>query len=156
VNRSLTASLRRTRIALAAIACAASITSVAQAGTVHFESPSGNINCYVFSTPKSSADCIVRTATWPHPPRKPSSCDLDWMPYEVAVYGRTVTLGGCRGDVGPRCYAGSGRCEVLAYGSSVTLGTVRCSSATTGVTCRSTVGTRAGFRVARESVVVYR
>jgi hypothetical protein len=155
MQRSRSATLRRALALLAVVAASGSIAGAASAQTVHFESPSGNINCFMFSTPASSADCIVRTATWPNPPKKPSTCDLDWMPHEAALYGQKVTLGGCRGDVGPLCYAGSGHCKVLAYGSSVTVGKVRCSSATAGVTCRSTVGAKAGFRIARQNVVVY-
>ncbi len=128
---------------------------VASAASVHFESPSGNINCFVDSTPSSFAECLVRAGSWPHLAPKPRSCTLDWAPYTISVTGRRVSVGACRGDVGPLCYAGSGRCTVLAYGTSVTVGTVRCSSATTGVTCRSTVGAHHGFRIARQGVVLY-
>jgi hypothetical protein len=129
---------------------------VASAASAHFESPSGNINCYVGSTPSSFAECLVRSGSWPRLAPKPRSCTLDWAPYTVSVTGQRVSVGACRGDVGPLCYAGSGRCTVLAYGTSVTVGHVRCGSATTGVTCRSTVGARHGFRIARQNVVLYR
>jgi hypothetical protein len=141
-------------ITVATLACLAS-AGVASAASVHFESPSGNINCYVYSTPSSFAECLVRSGSWPHLPPKPRSCTLDWAPYSVGLTGQRVSLGACRGDVGPLCGAGSGRCTVLAYGTSVTVGTVRCSSATTGVTCRSTIGAHHGFRIARQSVVRY-
>jgi hypothetical protein len=155
MNRSRTATLRRLLGLLVVAVASGSIASAASAAAVHFESPSGNINCFMFSTPSSTADCIVRTATWPNPPKKPSTCHLDWMPHEAALYGQKVTLGGCRGDVGPLCSTGSGHCKVLAYGHSFTVGNVRCSSFTAGVTCRRTVGAKAGFRIARQSVVVY-
>jgi hypothetical protein len=45
---------------------------------------------------------------------------------------------------------------VLAYGTSVTVGTIRCSSATSGVTCRSTRGAHHGFLIARQNVALYR
>jgi hypothetical protein len=81
---------------------------------------------------------------------------LDWDPYTVGLSGQRPSLGACRGDVGPRCYAGSGHCSVLAYGTSVTVGTIRCSSATSGVTCRSTRGAHHGFLIARQNVALYR
>jgi hypothetical protein len=156
MHRPLRPALRRTRIALAVVVVAGSVAGVASAGTVHFESPSHNINCFMLSTPTTSADCIVRTATWPNPPKKPSSCDLDWMAHEVGLYRQKVAVGGCRGDVGPLCYTGPGHCTVLGYGESVKVGTIRCSSASAGVTCRSTVGKRVGFLIARERYAVYR
>ena len=130
--------------------------TAASATQLHFRSPSGNINCYVFSTAGGVADCLVRQATWRNKPPKPASCDLDWAPTELQLTRTHVTVGGCRGDVGPRCYPGGDRCSVLAYGHSVTLGPVRCSSATTGVTCRRTTGSRPGFTIARERYTVYR
>jgi hypothetical protein len=44
----------------------------------------------------------------------------------------------------------------LAYGRALTLGSVRCVSATNGVTCRRLDGRRVGFRVAREGYTLYR
>jgi hypothetical protein len=141
-------------ITVAALPALAS-AGVASAASVHFESPSGNINCYVDSTPSSFAECLVRSGSWTHLPPKPHSCTLDWAAYTVGLSGQRVSLGACRGDVGPLCYAGSGHCTVLAYGASVTVGSIRCSSATAGVTCRSTVGAHHGFRIARQGVVRY-
>jgi len=111
-----------------------SAESAGAATQVHFKSPSGNINCFVFATQGGVADCFVRTATWPSIPRKPTSCTLDWAPTEVQLVRSHVTLGACRGDVGPRCYTGGDRCTVLAYGRSVTIGAVRCASSTSGIT----------------------
>lgn len=150
--------LRACGTSVAVIVCTGLIATVSAAATtqLHFKSPSGNINCYLFATQGGVADCIVKTATWPKLPKKPASCTLDWAPTEVQLVKSHVSLGGCRGDVGPRCYAGGDRCSVLAYGHSVTLGGVRCSSSTSGITCRRTAGSRPGFRVARERVVVYR
>ena len=132
-------------------------TGAAPARTqLHFKSPSGNINCFVFATQGGVADCVVRTATWASIPRKPTSCTLDWAPTEVQLVRSHVTLGACRGDVGPRCYTGGDRCTVLAYGRSVTIGAVRCVSYPSGITCRRTSGSRPGFLLARERVLVYR
>jgi hypothetical protein len=141
---------------LVSVVATVSATASSAASQVHFKSPSGNINCYVFSTQGGFADCIVRQADWPSLPRKPKTCDLDWAPTEVALGKTTVSRGQCRGDVGPRCDVGGDRCSVLAYGHRVEVGTIRCSSAANGITCRRTTGTRAGFRIAREGVVVFR
>jgi hypothetical protein len=141
---------------LVSVVAMVSATPSSAASQVHFKSPSGNINCYVFSSQGGFADCIVRTATWPSLPRKPRSCDLDWAPTEVALGKSTVSRGQCRGDIGPLCLASGDRCSVLAYGRSIEVGTIRCSSAANGITCRRTTGTRAGFRVAREGVAVFR
>jgi hypothetical protein len=149
--------LRRALLGVLVATCAGSLAAGADAATVHFKSPSGNINCFMFSTQGGVVDCIVRHASWPHPPPRPKSCDLDWMPFEVQLTGRHVVVGGCRGDIGPLCGASGGRCTVLAYGRSVTLGTVRCSSAPSGITCRRTTGPRhPGFLLAREKVVTLR
>jgi hypothetical protein len=141
---------------LVAAVCALGASASHAATEAHFRSPSGSINCYVFPGEGGAADCVVRSASWKHLPAKPEACDLDWSPTEVQLGRTAVSVGQCRGDVGPRCYSGGGRCSVLAYGRSITIGTIRCSSAPSGVTCRRTTGARPGFRVAREGVVVFR
>jgi hypothetical protein len=156
MNRTALARLARLATAtLVAVVAAASATAASASTQVHFKSPSGNINCFVFATQGGSADCIVRSASWPTPPRKPAACDLDWSPTEVQLGTTHVSVGQCRGDVGPRCYTGGDRCAVLAYGQSIKVGTIRCSSAANGITCRRMTGTRPGFRVAREGLVVF-
>ena len=149
----------RRRLAAAVLVAAVCATgaSVSNAATqAHFRSPSGSINCYLFAADGGAADCLVRDASWRHLPAKPAACDLDWSPTEVQLGRTAVSVGQCRGDVGPRCYSGGGACTLLAYGRSITIGTIRCSSAATGITCRRTTGRRPGFRVAREAVVVFR
>jgi hypothetical protein len=149
---------RRIRRVCAAAALGALALSPAaatrSAQDVHFRSPSGNINCRLSAT---YVDCLVRHATWRRPPAKPASCDLDWAPFEISMSGRTVHLGGCRGDVGPVCMASAGlACRVLRYGQSVAPGQIRCTSSMAGVTCRRRDGRRAGFLIARERYVLYR
>jgi hypothetical protein len=151
--------LRAVALRLALLAGLVATLSAGAAGAatqVHFKTPSGNINCYLFSAQGGVADCIVLQASWTNAPPKPKACDLDWVPTELALGKTYVSVGGCRGDVGPRCYTGGGNCSVLAYGHSITMGTIRCSSATSGLTCRRTTGRHAGFRLARESFPVYR
>lgn len=153
-------SIRRAWQLLAVLVIAAAAAGVARpagaATHVHFKSPSGTINCMVFSAQGGFADCVVRKASWASTPKRPRSCHLDWSANEVELGRTTVSLGQCRGDVGPRCYTGGDRCSVLAYGRSVTVGSIRCHSAASGITCRRTNGNHPGFFVSREGVVVYR
>ena len=121
---------------------------------VHFQSPSGNINCILDAT---YADCLVRRHAWRNPPARPAACDLDWVPSEVSLSGRRLSVGACRGDVGPLCLGSGGlRCTTLAYGRSVVVGAIRCASARNGVTCRRRDGRRIGFRIAREGYTLFR
>ena len=74
----------------------------AAAGTTgaHFRSPSGNINCRM---ERAFVDCLVRADTWPRHAMRPPGCDVDWVPAELSLSARRVTVGSCRGDVGPEC-----------------------------------------------------
>lgn len=121
---------------------------------VKFQSPSGNVNCAVGPT---WAECVLRRNTWRVLPRRPASCDLDWVAANVSLSGRRLYVGACRGDIGPLCLPGPAlRCSTLRYGRSVTVGIVTCSSARNGVTCRRRDGRRVGFRIAREGYVLFR
>jgi hypothetical protein len=143
-------------VALALTFHAASATST----LVHFQSPSGNINC--IGAPAGAlggpafVDCLVRANTWPSKRAKPVSCDLDWDPTTLGLSKRKVFVGSCRGDIGPLCVHTSDGCRTLAYGRRVDIGPIRCTSATAGVTCRYRTAPRAGFRIAREGYVLYR
>ncbi|MDX6536221.1 MAG: hypothetical protein QOD37_562, partial [Gaiellales bacterium] len=144
----------RRAIAIAFVVLAACVSAPAQAATpfVHFRSPSGAINCIGGSTPVF-VDCLVRGASWAKPPAKPARCDLDWDAYELGLVSRTVSIGACRGDVGPRCFHD---CTTLRYGKSLNIGPIRCRSAANGITCRYVRGTLAGFRIARDGYIVWR
>jgi hypothetical protein len=122
---------------------------------VHFRTPSGNINCIgsVGGTIPVFVECMSRQAKWPHTPPRPIGCDLDWEPYNLGLSQRRVSIGACRGDVGPRCF---NDCTTLRYGRSVNIGPIRCRSAVNGVTCRYVRGKLAGFRIARQGYVVWR
>src|SRR4051812_43542356 len=128
-------------------------------GLVHFQSPSGNINCYAgpaFQGSPAFAECLVRKQAWPRLAPKPKNCDLDWDPATLAVGHRRVSVGSCRGDIGPLCVYTSDKCTTLGYGHSVTAGPIRCTSTMAGVTCRYTTAPRVGFLIAREHYVLYR
>ena len=107
-------------------------------GPRHFQTPSGNIGCYL---DRSGARCDIRERNWAPPPA-PASCELD--------YGHGLTLDSdgatlvCAGDTtlgGP---------ATLAYGSSSQRGRFLCQSAEAGVTCTD-VTTGAGFFISREN-----
>ncbi len=135
------------------------VVSLALASSlVHFQTPSGNINCIggpAFMGTPPFVECLVRKNTWPHLRAKPAICDLDWDPTTLALSHRRVSVGSCRGDIGPLCVNTSDRCSTLQYGRSVDLGPIRCTSATIGVTCRYRTAPRVGFRIAREGYVLY-
>jgi hypothetical protein len=139
--------------AILALAALAVVPGVAGARLVHFQSASGNIDCLGDTTSPSFVQCLVRSATWAQPPRKPLGCKLDWDPHELQLASRHVTIGACRGDIGPRCFHD---CTTLRYGTSVNIGPIRCRSAAIGVTCRYVRGKLAGFRIAREGYIVWR
>jgi hypothetical protein len=140
------------RALLVAVLAACAAPADAAQSLLHFQSPSGNIDCVLFA---GGADCLVQKHSWPRLRLRPASCDVDWFPNEVGLSGTRVEVGSCRGDVGPLCFKGSG-CRTLAYGRSLTLGKVRCSSARAGVTCRRLDGRRVGFRIAREGYTLFR
>lgn len=137
----------------------AAVVSVAFASLVHFQSPSGNINCIGSSAYQGTpafVECLVRKSTWLNKPRRPATCDLDWDPQTISLSRRRVALGSCRGDIGPLCVHTSDRCTTLAYGRSVDIGPIRCTSLTTGVTCRYRTRPRVGFEISREHYGLYR
>lgn len=127
------------RPALIAAAIAALPVSAAGAARGAFQSPSGNIGCYI--TP-GVARCDIAEHSWPTPAR-PATCDVD--------YGGGLTIGKtgrgtffCAGDTtlhqGP----------VLAYGSSRSAGRFTCTSRPSGMVCQNR-RTHHGFRLARDS-----
>jgi hypothetical protein len=141
--------------ALLPVALLAAASAGAATTLVHFQSPSGNINCIGGPSGGEPAfvECLVRQSAWPKSPPRPAGCDLDWEPHNLSLSKRHVGLGACRGDVGPRCFHD---CTTLRYGRSLKIGPIRCRSAVDGVTCRYVSGAHAGFRIAREGYVIWR
>ena len=86
--------------------------------------------------------CDIGDADWTLPPRPPG-CDVDWI--HGVELGTEAHVGICAGDTA------MGGPDVLAYGSSVSRGDLRCESAQTGLTCRNGA-TGAGFRLSRAAV----
>jgi len=149
---------------IAAVVALALIFPVTHSGAtlpklVHFGSPSGNINCIGQAATSGSpafAECLVKRSTWPVKRPKPANCDLDWDPQTIGLTNRRTYVGSCRGDIGPLCVDPADPCFTLGYGRSVDIGPIRCTSVTTGVMCRYRTAPRVGFRIARESYLVYR
>ncbi|MCV7253963.1 hypothetical protein HZU40_32915 [Mycolicibacterium fluoranthenivorans] len=125
----------------AATAVAAfAIPATAQAA---FQSPSSNITCYMGHDPNGavSVTCAIAQKYWTAPPR-PDDCHLDWgsrlrleqaLPARFACYGQSMPA--------PE--------QTLAYGTSLSDGTLVCYSKTTGITCSDTY-TGHYFKVSRE------
>ena len=139
-------------------------SSAPAARTFHFKSPSGNINC---GGAANGVTCLLSHNNWKTLRSRPASCDLDWSPTDMSLFldSRTtrwrVSVGGCRGDIGPLCYP-QDPCVVLNYGASITASVngrgIRCTSSATGVTCtrlRAGAGVR-GFHIARQGYAVLR
>jgi hypothetical protein len=126
---------------------------------VHFKSPSGNVNCLgqaAYAGSPAFVSCLVKASTWPSKRPKPAGCDVDWDPQTISLGNRKVSVGSCRGDIGPLCIDPADPCFTLAYGRSVDIGPFRCTSAASGVTCRYRTTPRVGFLIARERYALYR
>ena len=75
-------------------------------------------------------------------PRKPADCDLDWVAGASVDVRGNVALFACQGDT-----IQDPEAPKLDYGKSIRRGAITCSSATTGITCRTQAGR--GFLVSR-------
>ncbi len=145
-------------IRTAALLAAAALASAASASAqiVHFTSPSRNLDCMMFldENGRPGVSCDAERATWARPKAKPHDCPLEWVAANVTLEKGRVSVGSCRGDIGPLCLPPSAHesnpCRVLAYGRSARLKTLRCTSTRLGVTCRLRNGAGVGFRIARE------
>ena len=90
-------------------------------------------------------------------PAEAGDCDLDWIGTEIALGRGRVSVGSCRGDIGPLCVEQTGDCPALAYGTSLTLPSkVRCTSRRAGLTCRARNGAGVGFAVSRSGYRIFR
>ncbi|CAM3217689.1 hypothetical protein BST27_23580 [Mycobacterium intermedium] len=116
----------------------------ANADIVGFTSPSGNIGCII---DLSSVRCDVRDRTWSPPPR-PASCDqhMNFGQGIVLDVGHSARFV-CAGDTA----LGGG--PALAYGSTITKGSLVCESTMSGVSCRDTAH-GGSFEISRDSYQV--
>ena len=116
-----------------------------------FKTPSANIVCGYFihvgsRASESNLGCVIKSGLRPAPPRQPCQ-DGGYAGDRVflRVTGR-VQVPSCAGDPGPYVYVDTAK--VLGYGKSWSGGGFRCTSTTTGLTCRSKSGH--GFFLSRE------
>ena len=108
------------------------------ADLVGFTSPSGNVGCYI---DPATVRCDILERDWAPPPR-PADCEFDYGQGITLTAGEAPTFV-CAGDT----TLGGG--APLAYGKSISAGTLQCDSAETGFTCRDSKTTH-GFTIARE------
>jgi hypothetical protein len=104
----------------------------------HFESPSGNISCYL---DKSGVRCDIERKTW-QPPPAPGDCKLDWAA-GLSVSRADEATFTCAGDTV------LGAKDKLAYGQALRAGDFTCTSASTGMRCENTDSGH-GFMLASE------
>jgi uncharacterized protein DUF6636 len=121
----------------------------------YFKTPSANIVCghHIYTgsqAAKSSVGCRIKSGLKPPPPGTPPGC---FSRNEVSVgvtgrasTGRHICPGEPEGDAGVFVFESQAR--VLAYGMTWSGGSIRCTSAETGLTCRNKSGH--GFFLSRE------
>ncbi|MCW2989815.1 MAG: hypothetical protein JWM73_409 [Solirubrobacterales bacterium] len=126
-------------LSLIAGAALAALPAAAPAASGAFQSPSGNMGCYISA---GGARCDIAVHSWPTP-AEPASCDLDYGGgLAVGKKGRGGFF--CAGDTtlhqGP----------VLAYGTARSAGRFTCQSRTAGMRCVNRRNGH-GFLLARDS-----
>jgi hypothetical protein len=125
--------------ALIATLAGLSAAPVAQAKRGPFQSPTGNIGCYIDT---GFVRCDIALHDWATP-KRPKSCELDYgQGLAVDKSGRAGFV--CAGDTtlhqGP----------VLGYGHSRSAGRFTCVSKAAGMTCRNRNNGH-GFFLSRQS-----
>ena len=128
------------RIGLAAV-LAVMAAGVAQADIIEFRSPTGNINCMMYSDPSgATARCDLTELNQSYS-KRPAGCEYDWgHSFAVDTSGKGYLA--CVSDA-----VGGPGVAVLRYGQAVSLGGISCVSAETGMSCTNAKGR--GFSVAK-------
>jgi hypothetical protein len=115
-----------------ALGAAAATAGARAARIVFFKTPSGNIGCIASIDPEYLR-CDIRSGLQPRPP-EPKDCHLGWG--DSLSMSRTGRAGYvCHGDTVFDPHA-----RALAYGSTFTFASFRCTSRTAGLTCRNAAG----------------
>ena len=128
---------------LAPCAAALLLSAPAVAATGFFATPSGNIVCLYTggrSVPEPILECGIKSGLKPRPSRSAPDCRvLDYVAnrIQLGASGRAQPIA-CAGDAGP--FANPAATPTLAYGTVWQSGAFRCSSETTGLTCRNRAG----------------
>ena len=128
-------------IGLKVIALLCFLATPAMADIIEFRSPTGNINCMMYSDPSgATARCDLTELNQSYS-KRPAGCDYDWgHSFAVETTGKGYLA--CVSDA-----VGGPGVAVLRYGQAVSLGGISCVSAETGMTC--TNGKGHGFSVAK-------
>lgn len=110
-----------------------------------FQSPTGNVGCYIDA---SSVRCDIAERDWALPAR-PADCN------EQVNFGQGLQLA-ADGESGFVCAGDTalGYGDVLAYGSSIAAGAIRCDSAESGITCRDNASGH-GFMISRQAYQLF-
>ena len=132
-----------TRFAIVvALLVALAVPAAADARTRQFQTPSGNIGCYLDA---NAARCDIRKRDWkPTPPPQP--CELD--------YGQGIVVSADHAEFVCACDTTLGGPNTLGYGEVAQRGRFVCESEEDGVTCSHT-GNGHGFFLSRESYRVF-
>jgi hypothetical protein len=131
----------RLAVLLAALTVALLAGSASADGATFFRTPSGNIGCVYDARGGGTLRCDIRSGLKPSP-AKPKGCTVDWGDSltllrqgraRITCHGDTVFQQGAR---------------VLRYGTTWRRQGFRCTSRTSGLTCRNPSGK--GFFLSRE------
>jgi hypothetical protein len=140
-------------VAVSALAAASGVplapTTYADPSAVQqFQSPSGNIGCFIESDDghgRARASCDIADRTWASPPRPPNCMG----PYDrLNLREGTPARLGCHGDTA--LGTPMDPLPVLDYGETITAGPLTCESEPLGMTCTDS-STGHYFRLARDS-----
>jgi hypothetical protein len=115
-----------------------------------FKTASGNIVCGygIDARHGASIECGIKSGL--KPPPKPIHCeagDPNHKRVSLRDRGRATPVL-CAGDPGPLLPNVQARARVLAFGTTIRLGRISCSSATSGLTCHNRSGH--GFFLSRD------
>lgn len=112
-----------------------------------FQSPSGNIHCYIATGDDAEARCDMIELV-PTYRQAPPGCEYDWGAYfTVGLSSRKGQLA-CVGDTAIQRDS-----VVLDYGRTISLGGFDCSSEKSGMTCTNPAGH--GFTLSRTQQRLY-
>lgn len=140
------------RAVIAAAALAATMTAVPGTSAVAkadpnetftFQTPSGNMACYLGPAERDGTNGEVGEHTYSAPPPSPT-CHLAWGDRFVLAQGSQPVLS-CHGDT-----LRSAGLQRLDYSETAFSGAIRCSIESAGVTCTDTT-TGHFFQLSRES-----
>lgn len=116
-----------------------------QSGYVYFQTPSGNIGCAIWLGKDSFLRCDMKELRQTYK-EQPSDCEFSWgSAFEVAAIGEGQVI--CFNDTSLNPSA-----TKLEYGKTLQLGSFRCLSEKTGLTCKNSAGHGFMLSKARQSL----